>query len=198
MNNLFAILTGTTCGDACWHAREQICRCSCGGANHGILTQGGTQPVRGGKIDGNAYELVAVIPGRQMDECWNDVFDRIDAERNKILDDRFPGIDRYAYGAWRQEKTMPVVDRKINSTQAKWSEVVVVPGAIRLIWSRPIGSPYYVRGADHKAVLNIDSAYESRVRALEAEGMSRSDAQGVADAEEIKRIAAGKPHNRGE
>lgn len=25
----------TACGPACWEARDDICRCSCGGANHG-------------------------------------------------------------------------------------------------------------------------------------------------------------------
>ncbi len=56
-----AILTGTTCGEACWHAREEICRCSCGGKNHGCLrTQDGEQPVRTCKIDGERFELRGV------------------------------------------------------------------------------------------------------------------------------------------
>ena len=138
----FAILTGSTCGDTCWHAREEVCRCSCGGANHGILTAGGCQPVRNSRIDGNFYELVAVIPGRGEGECWNDAFKRSDAEFTRILEERFPDIDMYAYGAWREEKTLPVVDRKISASQAKWPEVQAVPNAYRLIWSRPAGTAY--------------------------------------------------------
>ena len=61
MNPLTAFLTEATCGEACWNAREEICRCSCGGKNHGCLrVTGSEQPVRSAKIDGYRYELVAV------------------------------------------------------------------------------------------------------------------------------------------
>ena len=54
-------LSGQTCGEACWHAREDICRCSCGGANHGCLRDGdGERPVRTCRMDGYRRELVAV------------------------------------------------------------------------------------------------------------------------------------------
>lgn len=56
-----AILSDITCGEACWCAKEDICKCSCGGKNHGILrTADGTRPVRTAKIDGYKYELLAV------------------------------------------------------------------------------------------------------------------------------------------
>lgn len=56
------ILTGHTCGNACWEAREDICRCSCGGKNHGCLRgqNGQPQPKRARKIDGEMYTLEAV------------------------------------------------------------------------------------------------------------------------------------------
>lgn len=58
---LQAMITEQTCGDACWHAREDICRCSCGGRNHGCLrTEDGIQPNRTAKIDGHRYELAGV------------------------------------------------------------------------------------------------------------------------------------------
>ena len=41
-----SMITGHTCGDACWHARDIECRCSCGGRNHGIMARGGDQPER--------------------------------------------------------------------------------------------------------------------------------------------------------
>ena len=141
----FAIITGSTCGDACWHAREEVCRCSCGGKNHGILNIGGCQPVRNSKIDGNFYELVAVIPGRSEGEAWINVDQRCRAEYNRIIEERFPDLDMYAYGAWREEKTLPVVDRKVSPAQAKWPEVLAVPNAVRLIWSRPAGTAYKTR-----------------------------------------------------
>ena len=146
-----AILTGSTCGDACWHAREDICRCSCAGKNHGILTQGGTAPVRNSKVQGEFFELVAVIQGRGDGECWMDAFKRTDAERERIVAERFPGVDPYAYGQRREGKVFPVIDRKPSPTQLKWPEVAAVPNAYRLIWARPTGSPYLKRGDDHKA-----------------------------------------------
>lgn len=56
-----AILTSQTCGEICWHAQEDVCRCSCGGRNHGCLTvDGATRPVRTSKIDGVRYALAGV------------------------------------------------------------------------------------------------------------------------------------------
>lgn len=58
---VMAILTTQTCGEACWHAREEVCRCSCGGRNHGCLTHAdGQRPERTAKIDGYRYRLKAV------------------------------------------------------------------------------------------------------------------------------------------
>ena len=143
---LMAILTGSTCGFACWQAHEEICRCSCGGANHGILRLGGTQPQRTAKIDGQFYELVGIM-SRNGHECYA-TFDRAClAEISRIEDERFPNLDYYAYGEYRAEKTRPVVDRKIQPSQMKWPEVQAVPGALRLIWARPEGSAYQQRKA---------------------------------------------------
>jgi len=82
---ILGMITGSTCGDGCWHAREDICRCSCGGKNHGILTQGGTAPVRNSKVKGEFFELVGVIPGCSVGECWHDVFERSAAEVTRII-----------------------------------------------------------------------------------------------------------------
>lgn len=56
-----AIQTETTCGPNCWYAKELACRCSCGGANHGILLEVGTaQPQRQSRIAGYMYYLAEV------------------------------------------------------------------------------------------------------------------------------------------
>lgn len=61
LEGLLAVITGTTCGEACWHAREDVCRCSCGGKNHGCLRDAnGERPLRTSKIDGVRYELRGV------------------------------------------------------------------------------------------------------------------------------------------
>lgn len=61
IRTMIATMTSQTCGEACWHAKEEHCRCSCGGANHGcLLKHGAEQPVRTKKIDGAMYELAGV------------------------------------------------------------------------------------------------------------------------------------------
>ena len=57
------VLTDATCGTACWQAREKVCKCSCGGANHGVMKMDngdGKQPQRMAKIDSYRYVLHAV------------------------------------------------------------------------------------------------------------------------------------------
>ncbi|UOF78061.1 hypothetical protein [Caudoviricetes sp.] len=55
---------GHTCGPQCWTAKDDVCHCSCGGANHGCLrTEGGVQPIRSRKINGRFYELHSVHRG---------------------------------------------------------------------------------------------------------------------------------------
>ena len=39
--SLLTELTEATCGFNCWLAKEHICRCSCGGKNHGIMLKEG-------------------------------------------------------------------------------------------------------------------------------------------------------------
>ena len=51
----------STCGEACWCAHEDICRCSCNGRNHGVLrSQDGERPERTRKLNGYIYRLIAV------------------------------------------------------------------------------------------------------------------------------------------
>ena len=59
--SILAMITEATCGDSCWTAREDICKCSCNGINHGCLNSpGGLQPNRTSKIDGYRYELKSI------------------------------------------------------------------------------------------------------------------------------------------
>lgn len=48
-----------TCGANCWEAKEELCKCSCGGKNHGSALRGETA-IRTAKIDGIRYQLEAV------------------------------------------------------------------------------------------------------------------------------------------
>ena len=59
--DIMSILTDATCGEVCWNAREDICRCSCHGKNHGCLkSPEGINPIRTAKIHGYVYELKAI------------------------------------------------------------------------------------------------------------------------------------------
>ena len=55
---------GHTCGLACWTAQDDVCHCSCGGINHGCMRgEGGVQPVRSRKFQGEFFELSFVCHG---------------------------------------------------------------------------------------------------------------------------------------
>lgn len=63
MHDLHTMITESTCGEACWEAREDVCRCSCGGKNHSIF-RSGQRPERTRKLNGWIYQLVSVeAPG---------------------------------------------------------------------------------------------------------------------------------------
>lgn len=73
---MISILTGHTCGPACWEAREDVCRCECGGKNHGILRSAdGVRPCRRMKEDGQSYTLLGV--SRVDDDARKDLCARI-------------------------------------------------------------------------------------------------------------------------
>ena len=62
--SVIAVLTATTCGEACWYAREHVCRCSCGGQNHGVLlSPTGERPPRTRKTGRYRWQLAGVVPG---------------------------------------------------------------------------------------------------------------------------------------
>ncbi|MBK9497279.1 MAG: hypothetical protein IPO08_22725 [Xanthomonadales bacterium] len=68
IGTLISFLTDTTCGEACWSARDDTCRCSCGGKNHGVLrTVDGDRPARTCRISGDIYTLRAVGREHELD-----------------------------------------------------------------------------------------------------------------------------------
>lgn len=110
-----AILTQSTCGEACWEAREDICRCSCNGKNHGIARTG-ERPARMCKIDGYFYRMGAV----------GDI--RAEAERiNKTagIKSQEKMADGYVYHYYWHEtdKGAPARVKAPSTNQKKWKEV---------------------------------------------------------------------------
>lgn len=69
---MIGIETATTCGAACWYAHEDVCRCSCHGANHGVLLMGGEQPRRNCRILEQRYVLGMVGSYAECEKAvWN-------------------------------------------------------------------------------------------------------------------------------
>lgn len=61
-----SILTDATCGEACWTAKEELCKCSCGGHNHGCLNspEGYLQSTNGRNTIANMAKLIKQKEGR--------------------------------------------------------------------------------------------------------------------------------------
>ena len=110
-----AIITETTCGENCWTAREDVCRCQCGGKNHGIQRDdedGSEQPTRTRRVKGKIYELHSVVEGyhdanqiehkiwqrvrRHVSHPWNCVI-RQRAPKAKF--GKWPELDAYEYAS---------------------------------------------------------------------------------------------------
>ena len=50
-----------TCGEDCWNAVCEDCKCSCGGVNHGIYKRTGKRPDRTCREGAQRYKLAAVV-----------------------------------------------------------------------------------------------------------------------------------------
>ena len=134
LDDLLVIMTATTCGFACWQAREDVCRCSCGGVNHGIHRRGGTA-TRTCKAGRARYELVAVVAAK--DKPY-----RMAAELVKELG----GKRQHSYTMRPNWGPPPLVAiQPATKAQQKWPEVADAfagwnerkPGEIlRDVWDR--------------------------------------------------------------
>ena len=119
MSPIVAFLTEATCGEACWNAREEVCRCSCGGKNHGCMkTADGVRPPRQSKINGFRYELAAVGPQYVAGSDTG-----IYATAKKI-NNSVPCNIKYKYRWTETDKGAPARVKKATSDQlAKWPEL---------------------------------------------------------------------------
>ena len=109
---MLGLMTAATCGDACWHAREDICRCSCGGKNHGCLRDAnGVKPVRTARIDGVMRRLAGV--GNGVGE---------EAQRLNML-----ANEHYKYAADCRDRCFARIPARIRCATraqiAKWPEL---------------------------------------------------------------------------
>ena len=97
-----AVATLQTCGDACWYAKEDTCRCSCIGANHGILkVDGAERPSRTRRVKQDRFDLIAVIDGG------------IGADR---------AVEAIT-GLWAWDRREVAFNNKATKSQLNWDEV---------------------------------------------------------------------------
>lgn len=110
--------SGHTCGDSCWHARDLVCVCSCGGKNHGILARGGDQPERTAKIGGSMYVLTEVGPYRAMKaRCVEEL--------------------RGCNHPWLFDPNGPWIAKPATKTQAKnWPELQAFKDDACILWKK--------------------------------------------------------------
>lgn len=63
--------TEATCGEDCWGAREDVCRCSCRGRNHGVLRSAdGVRPSRTRRIKDRRYRLIGSTSSFGLDQYY--------------------------------------------------------------------------------------------------------------------------------
>lgn len=134
---MFAILTGHTCGEACWHAVEDICRCSCGGANHGCLRGAdGIRPARTCRVKGHRYELHAT--GKRS-ELWDEFADLMRAAPPRIIMGRSYPWNEYS----QADSGAPYLMKAASADQCdKWEELRAYAGMDRV--QRYHAAPYLI------------------------------------------------------
>ena len=127
---MFGLMTDATCGDACWAAREDICRCSCSGENHGITrTANGERPTRTRRVKEHRYQLLAVESpnGSYRAETMRPMEA---LERAVIGAAHDAGLwDRYRY-SWPAITDWPCILRTASESNVKgWPELAAWRGA---------------------------------------------------------------------
>ncbi len=125
MQSIIALVTGSTCGDSCWSAREEICRCSCGGANHGCLEvdSDGTRPQRTCRIQNHVYRLIVVGEYLHLETLASRIFQHC-RENDIAIRAIGNGQSKYRYVMDN------VVIRKAGTRQQveKWPELAAARG----------------------------------------------------------------------
>lgn len=109
---------GHTCGMACWAAKEDVCRCSCGGRNHGILRNGDESLERTMHRKSKVYRLVAITTYGEADRL--------------VCDDYGSWLDKVGYGgatslmgySGQRYPHERLIQAKAQPNALKWPEVI--------------------------------------------------------------------------
>ena len=156
------IISDATCGLNCWLAEEPICKCFCGGLNHGVMLKlNAKQPKRMAKLDGVMYELVGISAYTTHKDYakMNIKADKINhlPENEYITHDNFYNVDRIKY-LESSDKNAPMRVKKATKTQiANWDEIKNISKSIHvyLLWQK-IGYITENNKAIVDAILNND------------------------------------------
>jgi len=147
------ILTTASCGPACWYAREHICRCSCGGRNHGILlVEGAEIPVRQAKIDGILYELHAV-------DYYNAVSKIADALKVVVMAGNPEKYKQVKYFGYSDPGAVVRVKVATEEQEQKWPELVAFTNSFQrcyLVWKILEEQPKAVEAAPKTVQLDME------------------------------------------
>ena len=145
---LEALAYAPTCGEACWCAEGDVCRCSCHGKNHACLRDGGTRPERTSRRKSYVYKLYAVISCEEKSAY----FASFDADKvtRQIIAQTFPtGNPKmpmrdyttneptgrlYCWGA--NDDGIPALSRLASESQMKWTELQAYSNRPILVWAR--------------------------------------------------------------
>lgn len=105
-----------TCGQSCWYARDEDCKCSCGGKNHGVLKDGeNEQPARMRQVNGTTYYLQAVGNRIELMQLINSLLPTITGK---------PNANAGHYDCNPAKKGNPLMLNYATFAQAqKWSEL---------------------------------------------------------------------------
>ena len=147
---MIGFLSGSTCGDACWHAREDVCHCSCGGANHGCLRGlNGVRPIRTAKVNGDMCQLRAVGFG---------------LDKEAIAINKEAGIDYYGAHTARQTFGFNPIARMRPATEsqvARWPELAAYRHLIKSTWreSNPNACAIHYPGLPYLLWTKLCGAY---------------------------------------
>ena len=112
-------MSEATCGEACWQAREDVCRCCCNGANHGCDRLTGERPERTKRKRGNRYKLMAITGyGNAWRMSRDDYGDFMDAYTSATGKPYYTNPERYPHER--------VICNLASESAHKWPEVAAV------------------------------------------------------------------------
>ena len=86
------IMAEASCSHRCWYAQGNVCRCSCEGANHGLLKDSGAAPPRAVMTGGKNYQFTIFPAAPAAEQHGRTPGIKAQRERGPGRDQRPPGV----------------------------------------------------------------------------------------------------------